>query len=119
MKRRDIPAGRKVTYARLISSIRPDKTETHRVRVAVGGDKLDLPGITTTTCASLTTTKRLINITVSTPLAKFMTLDIIIFYYNTHMEWYKYMKISLYMIPEEIISQYQLRSLDTDGWIFM
>ena len=27
--------------------------------------------------------------------------------------------MSLVMIPEEIISQYQLRSLASDGWIFM
>ena len=29
------------------------------------------------------------------------------------------MKMSLYMIPKEIISRYQLRSLASDGWIFM
>ena len=115
----DIPAGRKVAHARLFSSIRPHKTETHRVCVTVVGDKLDLPGIATTTCASLTTTKCLINSTVSTPLSKFMTLDIINFYYNTPMEWYQYMKMSLDMIPEEIIAQYQLCSLVLDGWIFI
>ena len=27
--------------------------------------------------------------------------------------------MSLNMIPEEIIAQYQLRSLASDGWIFM
>ena len=56
VRHRNIPAGRKVTYARLVSSIRPQKTETHRVHVTVGGDKLEFHGITTTTCASLMTT---------------------------------------------------------------
>ena len=46
-----------------------------------------------------------------------MTLDIINFYYNTPMEWYDYMKMSLDMIPKEIIVQYQIRSLVSNGWI--
>ena len=106
VRRCDIPAGRNVTYDRLVSSIQPHKTETNRVRVTVGGEKMDFPGITTTTCASLTTTNCLINSTVSTPSAKFMTLDVINFYYNTPLEWHNYMKMSLDMIPEEIIAQY-------------
>jgi hypothetical protein len=70
--RHAVPAGLKVTYGRLVSTIRPNKDEKHRVRVTVGGDKLDYPGITTTQCASLTTTKCLLNSTLSTPNAKFM-----------------------------------------------
>ena len=65
----------------------------------------------------MTTTKCLIKSTVSSPLAKLMTLDIINFYYNTPMEWYDYMKMSLDMIPKEIIVQYQIRSLVSNGWI--
>ena len=108
-----------VTPPSIYQIICPPKTGTHIVCVTVGDEKLDFPGITNTNCASLTTTKCLINSTVSNPLAKFMTLDIIIFYLNTPMEWYNYMKMSLDMIPEEIISQYQLYSLVSDGWIFM
>ena len=67
----------------------------------------------------MTTTKCLINSTVSTPLVKFMNLDIINLYYNTLTELYKYMKMSLDMIREEIIAQYQLRYLASDGWVFM
>ena len=57
VRQHDITAGRKVTYTRLVSSIWPHKTETHRVCVTFGGEKLDLPSITTTTCASLTKIK--------------------------------------------------------------
>ena len=71
-----IPYDRKVTYARMVSTIRPTKAKVNRVRVTVGGDRLDFPGATTTHCASLTTTKCLLNITISTPGARFMTLDI-------------------------------------------
>ena len=72
----DVPAGRTITYYRLVSVICPHKTETHRVHITVGADKLDFPGITTTKCASLTTTKCLLNSVVSTPDIRFLTLDI-------------------------------------------
>ena len=73
----DVTAGRTVTYYRLVFSIFPQKTETHQVHVTVSGDKLDFPGITITNCASLTTTKFMLNSVVSTPDAWFLTLDII------------------------------------------
>ena len=47
-----IPHGRKVTYSRMFASIRPTKAKVNRVRVTVGGDRLDFPGATTTHCAS-------------------------------------------------------------------
>ena len=90
-----IPQGRKVTYAQMVASIRPTKAEVNRVRVTVGGDRLDFPGATTTHCASLTTTKCLLNSTISTPGARFMTLDIKDFYYGTAMARYEYMKLAL------------------------
>jgi hypothetical protein len=89
IKQQAVPTGRQVTYGRLISSNRPTKPETHCVRVTVGGNKLDFPGLTATQCASLTTTKCLLNSTVSTPTAKFMVLDVKNFYYGTLMEGYE------------------------------
>ena len=65
-----------MTYASLVASMRSHKTETHRVRVTVGCEKLNFCGITTTNCASLTTKKCLLNSVVLTPDARFMTLDI-------------------------------------------
>ena len=75
-----IPQARKVTYSRMVTSIRPTKSEVNRVRVTVGGNRLDFPGATTTHCAGLTTTKCLLNSTTSTLGARFMTLDTKYFY---------------------------------------
>ena len=61
-------------------SIRPNKTETHRVRITVGGDKLSYYGPTATKCASLITTKILLDSVVSTILALFMCAEIHDFY---------------------------------------
>ena len=114
-----IPHGRKVAYARMIASIRPTKSEVNLVHVTVGGDRLDFPGATTTHCDSLTTIKCLLNSTISTPGAQFMTLDIKDFYYGTDKDRYEYMKLALACIPEEIINQYSLRTLSSDSWVYL
>ena len=106
-----VPANRKVTYARMVITIFPHKTEVNCVRVTVGGNILDYPGATTTNCASLTTTKCLLNSTISTPDDRLMTLDIKDFYYGTPMYRYEYMKLALNFFPDEIIEQYDLRNL--------
>ena len=80
-----IPQGRKVRYAQMVATIRPTNAKVNRVRVTVGGDRLDFPGATTTHCASLTTTKCLLNSTISTPGSRFVTLDIKDFYNGTAM----------------------------------
>jgi hypothetical protein len=114
-----IPTDRKVTYARLVSSLRPHKTEVERVRVTVGGDRLDFPGATTTHCASLTTTKCLLNSVLSTPNAKFMTLDVKDFYYGTPMKRFEYMRILLAIIPAEVVQHYNLDAIASNGYVYM
>ena len=69
----------------MVASIKPTNAEVNRVRVTMGRDCLDFPSATTTHCASLTTTKCLLNSTISTPGARFMTLDIKDFFYGTAM----------------------------------
>ena len=83
--RSGVPAGKRFTYGQIIVSIRPNKTETHRVRITVGGDKLSYEGPTATQCASLIITKILLNSVISTILAMFMCADIHNFYYNNTM----------------------------------
>jgi hypothetical protein len=118
--RRDVPPGRKVTYCKQDATIRPNKTETHRVRNCAGGDRLDFPGPTATQTASLTTIKILLNSTISTPGARFSAFDIKNFYYGIPMNRYEYMKLHISKIPTEIINEYNLASLATnDGWIYM
>ena len=102
----------------MVSTIRPTKSEVNRVRVTVGGNRLNFPGATTTHCSSLTTTKFLLNSTISTPGARFITLDIKYFYYCTDMARYDYMKLALACIPDKIVDQYNLRALSSDGWVY-
>ena len=54
--RRSVLTDRKVTYARIVANLRPHKKVIHRVRVTVGGDKLEYTGVTSTQIASIITT---------------------------------------------------------------
>ena len=49
-----------------------------------------------------------------------MTLDIKYFHYGTPMSRYEYMRLALDFFPDDIIEQYDLRSLVCpNGWIYM
>ena len=52
-----VPRNNKVSYPRFCCDIRSQKEETHRVRMTVGGDRLDCAGNTATEVASLETIK--------------------------------------------------------------
>ena len=73
-----IPKDRKITYANFICNIRPQKSETHRVRLTAGGDKLDYPSDQSFPAVSLLNVKIHINITISHAKhnARYMCIDI-------------------------------------------
>jgi hypothetical protein len=49
-----------------------------------------------------------------------MVADIKDFYLITPMERYKYMRLPLSIIPDEIVYQYSLKNLVTpDGWVYI
>ena len=56
--------------------IRPLKEEKYRVRITVGGNKLDFCGDASSVAASLATVKLILSSVVSTKGAKFKTADI-------------------------------------------
>ena len=91
IKHLDVPANRNVSYVRLVASIQPNKTETHFVRVTLGGDVIDYPGISSTDTDSLTTRAILLNSVISTLDAIFMTAEIRFFHYNNTLNPFEYM----------------------------
>ena len=56
---------------------------------------------------------------ISTPGARFSVIDIKNMYYGTPMSTYEYMRIRYSEIPEEIIQQYNLHSLQHNGWVYI
>lgn len=74
----EVPSHKKVTYANMVCDYRPLKSDPRRVRLTVGGNKLDYPDDAASPAATLLETKLLINITISNASigARFMTIDI-------------------------------------------
>jgi hypothetical protein len=68
IKKSQVPKGKRVTYlCPTVVAVRPEKVETDRVWITVGGNLLQYLGETSTEAASIETTKLLINSALSTP----------------------------------------------------
>eukprot|EP00804_Cyclotella_cryptica_P019260 CCRYP_006149-RA/>CCRYP_006149-RA protein AED:0.38 eAED:0.38 QI:0/0/0/1/1/1/2/0/321 len=108
-----------VTYGRIVANFRPEKEDPYRIRLTVGGNRINYPGDCDTPTADMITVKILLNSVISTLNAKFMTIDIIDFYLNTPMARPEYMRLKLSDIPAAIIDLYKLRDIAQDGYVFV
>jgi hypothetical protein len=117
--RNAVPKGKIVTYGRFVVDIRPNKTETHQVRLTVGGNLIQYPVDVSTRSTDLTTSKCLWNSTISTEGAKYMCLDVKNFYLDTPMDSFEYIRIPIKLIPQQIIVQYNLLPLVSDGYVYI
>ena len=95
----------KKTYAKIFCDINLSKTETHRVRLKVGGDKLTYDGDPIYPAISLLDLKIHLNSFISNTLkgARYLTADIINYYLNNPMANYQYMWIHLKDIPNKVV----------------
>jgi hypothetical protein len=111
IKHTDKPFDRIATYLRIVAELKPHKADPYRIRFTVGGDKIIYHGKVSTPTADLPTVKLHLNSVVSTPGARYMTIDIKDFYLGTPMEQYEYMWIPVKHIPANIMEQYKLADL--------
>jgi hypothetical protein len=85
-----------------------------------GGDKINYPFEVATPTAETLVTKILFNSVISTPDARFMTMDISNFYLMTPLKRSEYICIRLSKVPEEMIQEYNLRDkVNAEGMIHM
>jgi hypothetical protein len=115
----NIPKDRKITYGKTVCDYKPRKQEKERVRLTVGGDKLDYSGDVATSISDITIFNILINSTLATKDAAMMMMDIKNYYLGTPMPRFEYMKMLLSRFPEEIIQKYNLNTLAVDGWVYI
>jgi hypothetical protein len=115
----DIPKGRKPTYLKIVAADKPTKEITKRVRWTCGGDRVTYIGDVSTKTADLTTAKILFNSVLSTPDAKFMSIDIKNFYLNTPMKSFEYMRIPVSHIPDDIMTDYDLHDKVHNGAVYV
>ena len=117
--RSSVPTHKKVTYGRLVATIRLLKSEVHRVRLTVGGYHLDYAGNASLACAAITIVKMLLNSTISTTNGHFGCIDIKDFYHVTSLDEFEYMRLLINIIPKEIIVQHHLRDIADDGHVYI
>jgi len=104
------------TYARIVCVYRDGKKDKYRTRITTGGNLVNYPGDCGTPTADLLTVKLLLNSVISTPNAKFMTLDLKDFYLMTPMKRYEYFRMKIELFPQDIIDQYDLANkVDHNG----
>jgi hypothetical protein len=116
---KNIPNDRKITYGKIVCDYKPHKKEKERIRLTIGGDRLDYSGDVATSAADITTFKTLINSTLSTEDAAMMTMDIKNYYLGTPLPRFEYMKMLLSRFPDEIIQKYNLKALTVYGWVYI
>jgi hypothetical protein len=110
IKLTNIPKDIKITYGKIVCDYKPHKTEKERVRLTVGGDRLDYSGNVVTSTADITTFKILINSTLSTEDAAMMMMDIKNCYLGTPLPRFEYVKMLLSRFPDEIVKKYNLNA---------
>ena len=67
----------------------------------------------------MTTAKLLFNSVISTPNGRFLCIHIKDFYLGTPMNCFEYMRIPIWMLPDEIIELYNLRPLFNNGFVYV
>lgn len=116
----DIPPERRreVTYGRIVVAYKPDKLEKNRSRLTIGGDLIKYPFDKSAPTADLPIIKLLWNSVLSTPGAKYFTMDISNFYLGTPLPRPEFMRLPVTMIPEEIMQKYDLAKIVDNGYVY-
>jgi hypothetical protein len=88
IKKDNVPYERRkdITYGSVNCEVRPHKEEKECTRLTAGGDCINYPDGVGTPTADMTLFKCLANSIISTPGAKYIMLDINVFYLNTPMK---------------------------------
>ena len=122
IRKTDVPTTKKVTYCSFVCDIKPHKQERYRVRLVVGGDKLECEYDTGAPAASLFDTKILCNSIISDAHkgARFANADIKDFFLMSYMEEPEFMRIAFKYFPADIIVKYNLQEkMAHDGYIYI
>ncbi len=105
-----------VTYGRIICVYREGNKDKYHAQITIGRNLINYPSDCGTPITDLLTVKLLLNSIISTPNAKFMSIDIKGFNLCTPMACYKYFQMKLELFPENIIAKYNLRNkVDATG----
>ena len=117
-----VPRNKKVTYANFICDYHPLKSEPHRVRLTIGGDKLECEYDAGSPAASLLETKLILNSTISDAHkgARFLSADLQDHFLASPMEETEYTRIHSRYFLGDIWKQYNIEELiEEDGYVYV
>jgi hypothetical protein len=118
-----VPKGRKVTYATFVCTMRPGKAEEYRIRMTVGGDRLDAFQDVRSPAVGHTDAKLHFNSTISDAKkgARYCTGDLKDFFLVSEMVNYQYMRVHRRYITPEIMEEYGLTEehFDSKGYVYI
>lgn len=115
-----VPSGRRITYLRIVSNYRPQKSDPYRIRFTVGGDRLSYDGDTATRTSDLTTFKLCINAVLSHPSRKACTIDLSDFYLCHRLEEPEFMRIHHSLVPQVVQDHYDVTTYtNADGYVYV
>jgi hypothetical protein len=115
--RSQVPAGRKVTHATFVCTMRPGEAEPHRIRMTVGGDRLDVCQDVRSPVVGITDTKLHINSAISDAKdgACCCTGDLKDFFLLSQMKKIQCMRVHRRHIPQEIMDAHGLTKAHFDS----
>ena len=96
----------------------PQKTEKHRTRLTVGGYLFICLYDVSTPTSDMTTAKNLFNSVISTPGARFITLDLKNFYLKTPLPQPRYTRMKIGILLNEIIEKCNLRDIVHNEYVY-
>jgi hypothetical protein len=107
MAKQEIPQARckDITYGHILCTYRSKKKDPYRTCITMRGNLINYPDDCGTPIADLLTVKLMFNSLVSTPNAKFMTIDIKDFYLMTPMDCYECFRMKIELFPQDIIDE--------------
>ena len=114
----ELPANKRPTYIRVCANYRPQKSDPYRVRCTLGGNRINYPGPKSAPTASFSLVKLLLNGVLSTPNAKFHTIDIKDFYLSTTLNEPEYVAVPISLFPSDIIEEYNLNSKVSNNTVY-
>ena len=109
----------KVSYSRKLCNIRPQKKETHRVRLTVGDYKLTYDVPVSTPTEDSTTSKLHCNRALSTPDGKYIIVDVNRLYLNNPIKKAKYYKRAIKIIPKDIKEKYEQNNNQRNRYLYV
>ncbi len=110
--------GKKFTFTNPVVDYWPQKEDLNRIRITAMENLVSYKGELSVQTADINTSKIHWNSVISNKKAKYMSLDIKIFFLMAALEYFEYMKIPFVLFPSWIVEQYDLAKHQKDGWIY-